>query len=81
MINHSLNSCDFPLEGEPMLPSVGPFLVKGATLKVAETNEFDPFSSLQRGCPVFGPFLAGCQLIYSDAPLPSLSMDVIPEHF
>ncbi len=81
MINHSLNSCDFPLGREPTLPSMGPFLVKGATLKVTETLILDLLSSLQRGCPVSGPFLAGCQWTFSEAPLSPLSMDIIPEHF
>ena len=81
MINYSLISCDSPPEGALTLPSVGPFLVKGTSSKVAKALDFDPLSSLQRGCPVPDPLLAGCQLIHSEAPSLPLPMDTIPEHF
>ena len=49
MNNHSLDSSDSPLEGEPTLPSVGPFPVKGAPIKVAETLNFDPSDPFSQG--------------------------------
>ena len=37
-----------PLGGEPTIPSMGPFLVEGATLKVTETLKFDLLSTPAR---------------------------------
>ncbi len=56
MINDSLDSCDTPPEGGPTLPSVGPFLVKGALFEGAEILDFDPLSSLHRECPCLARF-------------------------
>ncbi len=60
---------------------MGASTVEREWIQTPKILDFDPLWPLRPGCPVSGPFLTGCHLTSSAAPLSPLFGNIIPNNF